>query len=932
VSRRRPWPIAAYLGVLVLLFAVTAALGLMYSTSAADHVARVDALADASYGADQAAAGLASAVGQLQTQVARTASTPGLAAALSHPGCALAFGGAGPFTTGHLDLLRPDGSVACTSTAGSQLGTYAGASWLKGALSAPALVGPVRDALTGESVLVALAPIGGGGEVAAFVNLTSLGAGLGAQYGGTRHLELLVTTADGSHSLARSIRPEAWVDAPLTGTPFTALTRPNTATRRDVEGHWRLYGAATVVGPGWRVYAGADRSVALSETAQLRRAMLAIILGAFAIVLLATLVVSRRIAVPIRKLRDAVRRGTAQPGASDTVDLPVQVGGPAEVATLATDFNALLVAMQRELGWRCEAEVAAHASERSYRLLFDDSPQSMWVYDQETLRFLAVNDAALHRYGYSREEFLASTIRDIRPREDVAAVTSSARQILAYEQSGPWRHLKKDGTVIDVEVNSHVVHFEGRPARFVMSEDVTARLASEAQLRRLAVSDSLTGLANRTLVLDRLAHALGRARRRGTLVAALVLDVDRFKVVNDAHGQDIGDDILRTLAGRLTELVGPGDTVGRLSGTEFAIICEDLRDATEGPAMAERIQGVLTSPIPVGQVAGQAVGHAEEVFLSASVGVGLSRGGRTPQELLRDATSATHLAKELGGARYEVFDDAIRTRTLARLDLEVALRRAVDNQELRLHYQPELDLASGRCVGVEALMRWHHPTRGMILPAEFIPLAEETGLIDGLGRWALHTGCHQAARWQKEGAGLGMMSINLSAVQLRQPDLVSQVTEALDQSGLDPTLLCLELTESALMHDADAALCVFSALRALGVRLSIDDFGTGYSSLLYLRRYAVNFIKIDRAFVNGVDTNPEDEAIVGGVIGLGHAFGLTVIAEGVETRDQETKLRTMGCDLAQGFLWAPGVEPARLPETVQRLEAAFARQGVRGGA
>jgi EAL domain-containing protein (putative c-di-GMP-specific phosphodiesterase class I) len=278
-----------------------------------------------------------------------------------------------------------------------------------------------------------------------------------------------------------------------------------------------------------------------------------------------------------------------------------------------------------------------------------------------------------------------------------------------------------------------------------------------------------------------------------------------------------------------------------------------------------------------------------------------------------------HRASELGGGRYELFDEGIRTRTLAKLETESALRRAVEHNELRLYYQPEIELTSGSCRGVEALMRWQHPTQGLLEPIDFIPVAEEAGLIGSLGRWALREACRQAAAWVGTDVGALAVSVNLSAHQLTQPDLTAQVTEALDQSGLDPALLCLELTESALMRDVDETLSILKSLRDLGVSLSIDDFGTGYSSLLYLRRYPVSFIKIDRGFVAGLDHSSQDEAIVSGVIGLGHAFGLKVVAEGVETAIQATKLRFLGCELGQGYLWSPAIPPADMQTALASL-------------
>jgi diguanylate cyclase (GGDEF)-like protein/PAS domain S-box-containing protein len=550
-----------------------------------------------------------------------------------------------------------------------------------------------------------------------------------------------------------------------------------------------------------------------------------------------------------------------------------------------------------------EVAESLEESERTYRLLFDANPVPMWVYDQESLAFLAVNDAAVVHYGYSRDEFTAMTVRDIRPPEDGAALTASIAGAKTLDHSGPWRHLLKDGTAIDVEITSHPLIWDGHPARFAMASDITARLAQDVELRHLAVHDVLTGLANRTMVLDRLERALARAKRSPAPIAVLVVDLDRFKVVNDAHGREVGDELLQDVGRRLVTAAGDSGTVGRLGADEFVVVCEGVIDEMDASVTAEWIMAAIGDPFPVGR---------GELYITASVGIALSGPDSRPDELLRDAAAAVNRAKERGGARHELFDERIRGWSLVRLETEGALRRAMERAELRLFYQPELDLRTGACVGVEALMRWQHPTRGLLQPCEFIPLAEETGLIIRLGRWALMETCRQAAAWRQAGVQVGTVSVNLSARQFSRPDLVSDVRDALTRSRLDPAGLCLELTESALMEDADAAVAVLQELRAIGVRLSIDDFGTGYSSLLYLRRYPVDFIKVDRTFVAGLDDDAHDEAIVSGVIGLGHAFGLEVVAEGVETANQAAILRRMGCDIGQGYLWSPAVPPDEL--------------------
>ncbi|MGH9132798.1 MAG: putative bifunctional diguanylate cyclase/phosphodiesterase, partial [Ilumatobacteraceae bacterium] len=387
---------------------------------------------------------------------------------------------------------------------------------------------------------------------------------------------------------------------------------------------------------------------------------------------------------------------------------------------------------------------------------------------------------------------------------------------------------------------------------------------------------------------------------------------DHFKPVNDVHGHDAGDQLLRSLASRLTETARPGDTIARIGGDEFVVMCPELGGETEAISVAGRIEGLLATPFQIGNA---------EVFLTASIGVILSKGEGTADELLRDADAAMYRAKERGGNRFEMFDDEIRTRALTRLQNGNELRRAIRGGELRLFYQPEIDLRTGDCTGVEALVRWQHPKRGLLAPIHFIPLAEENGLILPLGAWVLRTACQQAAAWRNQKGAPRSVSVNLSAREIVQPDLVTRVSEALDQSGLDPSALRLEITETSIMDDPEGAAEVLASLRDLGVRLDIDDFGTGYSSLLYLRRYAVDFLKIDRSFVAGLGQNHQDDAIVASVIDLAHAFDIGVVAEGIETMDQAERLHEMGCDFGQGFLWARPVPASELTAAFRHIDA-----------
>ncbi|MGH9152957.1 MAG: putative bifunctional diguanylate cyclase/phosphodiesterase, partial [Acidimicrobiales bacterium] len=406
--------------------------------------------------------------------------------------------------------------------------------------------------------------------------------------------------------------------------------------------------------------------------------------------------------------------------------------------------------------------------------------------------------------------------------------------------------------------------------------------------------DVLTGLPNRALVLDRLDHALARQLRGGRGAGVLFVDLDRFKVVNDTLGHSVGDEVLVRIGERLQGSVRPGDTVGRLAGDEFVVVCEDV-EIDKVLEIARRVARAVGSPLPL---------YGRDTVLTASIGVAHVQGGGRAEDVLRDADVAMYRAKERGRARIEVFDAAIRARLLERLETEHTLRRALRRDELRLHYQPIVRAADGHLLAVEALVRWQHPERGLLQPDGFVPVAEDTDLIIPLGRWVLTEACAQLGRWQAANPGLARLKVgvNLSARQFTDPDIVPIVAEALARAAISPRSLSLEITESVLMEDVGSTAETLRALKDLGVGLSIDDFGTGYSSLSYLKRFPVDALKIDRSFVDGLGVDPEDHAIVDAVVSLAHALGLEVVGEGVETMGQVHELRRLGCDAAQGYL------------------------------
>jgi diguanylate cyclase (GGDEF)-like protein len=435
------------------------------------------------------------------------------------------------------------------------------------------------------------------------------------------------------------------------------------------------------------------------------------------------------------------------------------------------------------------------------------------------------------------------------------------------------------------------------------------------QLIREAFRDSLTGLPNRALFMDRLTHALTRAGRSGSNLAVLFLDLDRFKILNDTLGSETGDRLLVEVSHRLAACLSPEDTVARLGGDEFALLLEDTSDLSAATALAERVSAEIQRPFVV---------DGRDVLISASIGIALTGGGSMqPEEMLHNADLAMYQAKAEGRARYELYQPGLNVSTRERLDLQADLRTAGARQELSLRFQPVVTLSNILPVEVEALVRWDHRRRGALLPADFIGLSEETGLIVPMGRWILREACRQARAWQSEATGMPplIVSVNLSAGQFERDALPEEVATIVRETGLEPGRLQLEISEAVLMRDDPRMLDRLEALKAVGVRLAIDDFGTGYASLSYLKRLPVDCLKIDRSLVKGVGHETEDTAIIRAVASLARTLGITVTAEGVETREQLFQLRAVGCDQGQGYFFARPVSSDRLPELLASLGA-----------
>lgn len=490
-------------------------------------------------------------------------------------------------------------------------------------------------------------------------------------------------------------------------------------------------------------------------------------------------------------------------------------------------------------------------------------------------------------------------VRDAHPSVPIVVLTGTDDEAQAVQavQEGAQDYLIKG------QVDGHLL---GRAIRYAIE-----RKFAEVQLSHQALHDPLTGLANRALLMERLAQALARTERRPSSVAVLFLDIDRFKTINDNFGHEVGDSVLACIGDRLRKALRPEDMASRFGGDEFVVLCEDLEDDRHVVTIANRIGRSISEPISL---------EAGEVVVTTSIGIAAARGIRDrPEVLLRDADAAAYRAKERGRDRFEFFDQRMRARLLRRSRRESELRHAIDEGELRLYYQPLVlvdDLRVGR---VEALVRWEHPRLGLLLPREFIPVAEETGFIVDLGSWVLREACCQTVRWEHASPDQRSISIavNVSPRQLDHPDFEDTVWQILEETGAEPKNLWFEITETAFMDPARPVLEMLGRLRECGIHLAIDDFGTGYSSLSHLRQFRIDELKVDQTFVQGLERDGEDSSIVAAVVNLAHNLGLSAVAEGVETAEQFRRVQLVGCDLAQGFYFA-APEPASLKGTSTR--------------
>jgi diguanylate cyclase (GGDEF)-like protein/PAS domain S-box-containing protein len=605
-------------------------------------------------------------------------------------------------------------------------------------------------------------------------------------------------------------------------------------------------------------------------------------------------------------------------GARDFISKPFD---PIETLTRIRNMLEMRLLHNRERNYaaRLEQTVRERTAElQRFRSAMDATADAIFLLDAANAELLDVNEGACRMLGYPRGEMLGPTASRLGLGSP-AALRAQAERLADYAAAiGPARSpelnelelMRRDLIAVPVELYWQLLQRPGQPAVMLgVARDISERRQAEELLQHMAHYDSLTGLPNRTLFFKIVADAISVAQDKSRRIIVLMIGLDRFKNINDSLGTAGGDDLLRQFSNRLVQTARIRDTVGRVGGDEFALILTMTRDQQDAVHAANEVREALRQPFELD-------GH--QAILSASIGISVYPEDATdPETLVKYADTAMERAKQAGRDGYRFFTAGMNVQVLARLDMELALRRALDNHELRLHFQPKVNLHTGGFAGVESLLRWQRPGFGLVYPAEFVPVLEDTGLVVRVGAWIIDAACRQIAAWLADGTGPVRVAVNVASRQFVEGDLAQLVRDALARHNTPPELLELELTETSLMSNAERTITVLKSLKALGIKVAIDDFGTGYSSLAYLQRFPIDKLKIDIAFVRDITTNPNDAAIALAIISMAHSLKLQVVAEGVETRAQLEYLRRGRCDEIQGYFYSKPLPPDELSLLVQ---------------